>query len=150
MILQMAYFERLPGAQPVIMEFGPVLDLEDAVGWKTVALASRAAPRDVFDVAAAMQRFTINQLIGFAKRLDPGLTDEDFADAGRRLDQVEDGWFASLRISGPDVARLRERFAAWPRSASLEFPAPTSASGKRPPRQARRPPSSGRPPKAAR
>jgi Nucleotidyl transferase AbiEii toxin, Type IV TA system len=142
MILQMAYFERLPGAQPVIMEFGPVLDLEDAVGWKTVALAARAVPRDYFDVAAALQRFTIDQLIGFAKRLDPGLRDEDFADAGQRLDRVEDGWFASLGISGRDVARLRDQFAAWPRSASLEFPAPPGGASKRPPRpspQGRRP-----------
>jgi hypothetical protein len=95
-----------------------------------------------------MQRFTIDQLIGFAKRLDPGLSDEDFADAGRRLDQVEDGWFASLGISGPDVTRLRERFAAWPRSASLEFPAPPRAASKRPPRPSPQPPrpSGRRPP----
>jgi hypothetical protein len=149
MILQMAYFERLPGAQPVIMEFGPVLDLEDTVGWKTVALASRAVPRDYWDVAAALQRFTIGQLIGFAKRLDPGLGDEDYADAGRRLDQVEDGWFASLGISGQDVARLRDQFAAWPRSASLEFPAPPKAASKRPTRPSRSRPG-GRPPQPGR
>lgn len=57
----------------------------------------------------------VGELTGFARRLDPGLTDQDFADAGRRLDQVEDGWFASLGFSGQDVAALRERFAAWPR-----------------------------------
>jgi Nucleotidyl transferase AbiEii toxin, Type IV TA system len=114
MMLQMAYFERVK--LPVIMEFGPVLDLEDAVGWKTVALAARAVPRDYWDVAAFLERYSIDQLIGLAKRLDPGLTDEDFADAGRRLDQVEDGWFASLRLSPRQVSMLRERFAAWPRN----------------------------------
>lgn len=36
MALQMAYFERSRG--PVIMEFGPVLDLEDAIGGKVCAL----------------------------------------------------------------------------------------------------------------
>jgi predicted nucleotidyltransferase component of viral defense system len=113
MMLQMAYFDR--ARQPVIMEFGPVLDLEDAVGGKVSALATRAAPRDYLDTAAALDRYTTAELIGFARRLDPGLTDQDFADAARRLDQVADGWFASLGLSGPDVAALRARFATWPR-----------------------------------
>jgi hypothetical protein len=113
MMLQMAYFDR--ARQPVIMEFGPVLDLEDAIGGKVCALASRAVPRDYLDTAAALERYTVAELTGFARRLDPGLTDQDFADAARRLDQVEDGWFASLGLSRPDVAALRERFAAWPR-----------------------------------
>jgi Nucleotidyl transferase AbiEii toxin, Type IV TA system len=113
MMLQMAYFDR--ARQPVLMEFGPVLDLEDAIGGKIGALATRAVPRDYLDTAAALDRYTIAELIGFARRLDPGLTDEDFADAARRLDQVEDGWFASLGLSGQDVAALRERFATWPR-----------------------------------
>jgi hypothetical protein len=115
MMLQMAYFDR--ARQPVIMEFGPVLDLEDAIGGKVGALATRAVPRDYLDTAAALERYTIAELIGFARRLDPGLTDQDFADAARRLDQVEDGWFASLSLSRQDVATLRERFAAWPRSS---------------------------------
>src|ERR1700760_3053758 len=37
MMLQMAYFER--DRRPVTMDLGPVLDLEDVVGWKVVALA---------------------------------------------------------------------------------------------------------------
>jgi hypothetical protein len=113
MMLQMAYFDR--ARRPVIMEFGPVLDLEDAIGGKVSALATRAVPRDYLDTAAALERYTVAELIGFARRLDPGLTDQDFADAARRLDQVEDGWFASLGLSGRDVTAVRERFAAWPR-----------------------------------
>jgi Nucleotidyl transferase AbiEii toxin, Type IV TA system len=113
MMLQMAYFDR--ARRPVIMEFGPVLDLEDAIGGKVSALATRAVPRDYLDTAAALERYTVAELIGFARRLDPGLADQDFADAGRRLDQVEDGWFASLGLGKRDVAALRERFTAWPR-----------------------------------
>jgi Nucleotidyl transferase AbiEii toxin, Type IV TA system len=115
MMLQMAYFDRV--GQPVMMEFGPVLDLEDVLGGKVCALASRAVPRDYLDTAAALDRYTAAQLTGFAKRLDPGLTDEDFADAARRLDQVKDGWFASLQLGRRDIARLRERFAGWPRDS---------------------------------
>ena len=110
MMLQMAYFDR--ARQPVIMEVGPVLDLEDAIGGKVGALATRALPRDYLDAAAALERYTVAELIGFARRLDPGLTDQDFTDAARRLDQVEDGWFASLGFSRRDVAALRERFTA--------------------------------------
>src|ERR1700761_3713971 len=36
MMLQMAYFKR--DRRPVTMDLGPVLDLEDVVGWKVVAL----------------------------------------------------------------------------------------------------------------
>jgi hypothetical protein len=113
MMLQMAYFDR--ASRPVIMEFGPVLALEDVVGGKVCALASRAVPRDYLDTAAALERYTVAELIDFARRLDPGLTYQDFADAARRLDKVDDGWFASLGLTGPDIAALRERFAAWPR-----------------------------------
>jgi hypothetical protein len=114
MMLQMAYFER--DCPPVIMDIGPVLDLEDVVGGKVCALASRAEPRDYLDTAAAMRHYSIEQMIGLARRLDPGLTDRDFADAGLRLDQWGDGVFAVFGLGPEDVAVLRERFAAWPRS----------------------------------
>jgi hypothetical protein len=114
MMLQMAYFDR--ARDPVAMDVGPVLDLEDVVGGKVCALASRAEPRDYLDTAAALERYGIEQVIGFARRLDPGLTDRDFADAGRRLDQWGDGVFAPFGLSSQDVARLRDRMAAWPRA----------------------------------
>ena len=113
MLLQMAYFER--ARRPVIMDVGPVLDLEDVVGGKVCALASRVEPRDYVDTAAAMGRYSMEQMIGFARRLDPGLTDRDFADAVQRLDQWGDGVFAPFGLSSLEVAVLRERFAACPR-----------------------------------
>jgi Nucleotidyl transferase AbiEii toxin, Type IV TA system len=114
MMLQMAYFDR--ARRPVIMDVGPVLDLEDVVGGKVCALASRAEPRDYVDTAAALERYSIEQMIGFARRLDPGLTDRDFADAGRRLDQWGDAVFGPFGLSPRDVTKLRARFAAWPRA----------------------------------
>jgi len=57
----------------------------------------------------------VDQLIGFARRLDPGLTDRDFAAAGQMLDRMGDGVFARYGLGPPDVARLRTRMAAWPR-----------------------------------
>jgi len=112
-MLQLAYFDRR--LRPVTMDVGPVLALEDLAGSKVCALASRVEPRDYVDTAAALQRYTVHQLIGFAKRLDPGLDDRDFADAGRQLDRLPDGVFARYGLSPDDVARLRGQFAAWPR-----------------------------------
>jgi hypothetical protein len=114
MMLQMAYFDRARG--PVTMDVGPVLDLEDVLGGKVCALAGRAVERDYIDTAAALGRYSVDQLIGFARRLDQGLTDRDFADAGRRLDQMDDDVFARYGLGLQDVTRLRERLTAWPRS----------------------------------
>ena len=113
-MLQMAYFDRTRG--PVTMDVGPVLDLEDLAGSKVCALASRVEPRDYVDTAAALQRYTPDQLISFARRLDPGLEDRDFCDAGTQLDRMPDGLFTRYGLSPQDVARLREQFAVWPRS----------------------------------
>jgi hypothetical protein len=113
-MLQMAYFDRSHG--PVTMDVGPVLDLEDLAGWKVVALVSRVEPRDYVDTAATLQHYAVDQLIGFARQLDPGLEDRDFADAGRQLDRMPDGVFARYGLGPKDVARLRERLAAWPRT----------------------------------
>jgi hypothetical protein len=47
---------------------------------------------------------------------EPGLEDEDFSDAGRRLDRLSGKVFARYGLGPEDVAQLRKRFAAWPRS----------------------------------
>lgn len=112
-MLQMAFFDRTHG--PVTMDVGPVLDLEDLAASKVCALASRVEPRDYVDTAAVLARYSPSQLISFAKRLDPGLEDRDFADAGRQLDRMPDGVFARYGLSPQNVARLRERLASWPR-----------------------------------
>jgi hypothetical protein len=75
-----------------------------------------AYERDYVDTAAALERDSVDQVIGFARRLEPGLDDWDFADAGRRLDQMDDEAFVQYGLGPQDAARLRERFAAWPRT----------------------------------
>ncbi len=141
MTLQMAYFDRRNA--PVIMDFGPVLDLEDAIGGKVCALASRAYERDYADTAAALDWYSVDQLIGFARQLDPGLEDQDFADAGQRLDQLSDRRFAASGISPEEVTRLRDRLAEWPRKAphpgaDLEPAPPSPGAGAPEPRDADR------------
>ncbi|MGH3847291.1 MAG: nucleotidyl transferase AbiEii/AbiGii toxin family protein, partial [Pseudonocardiaceae bacterium] len=72
------------------MDIGPVLDLEDVAGSKVCALAGRAYSRDYVDTAALLARWTPAELIGFARRLDPGLDSQDFADVASRLDRMPD------------------------------------------------------------
>lgn len=113
-MLQMAYFDR--SRAPVVMEVGPVLALEDVAGGKVCALASRVEVRDYADTARMLGRYSPAQLISFARRLDPGLTAQDFADAGRQLDRIADEDFARYGLSQQNVAALRAKFAAWPRT----------------------------------
>jgi hypothetical protein len=100
---------------PVTTDLGPVLDLEGVIGGKVCALASRAYERDYVDTAAALGLFSAENVIGFARRLDPGLEDRDFAEAGQRLLQMPDAAFTPLGLGPGDVAVLRERFTDWPR-----------------------------------
>lgn len=113
MMLQMAYFDRT--SQPVRMGVGPVLSLEDVVGGKVCALAGRAEPRDYIDTAAALKLYSVDDAIGLARRLGPGLDNRDFADAARRLDRWGDAIFAPFGLGPEDVAKLRGAFAGWPR-----------------------------------
>ena len=113
MMLQMAYSDRT--ATPVPMDVGPVLSLEDVVGGKVCALAGRAEPRDYIDTAAVLRRYSAAEAIRLARRLDPGLDDRDFADAGRRLDRWADGVFAAFGLGPAGIAALRDAFRDWPR-----------------------------------
>lgn len=113
-MLQMAYFER--SRPPVVMEVGPVLAVEDVAGGKVCALASRVEVRDYADTARMLDRYSPQQLIGFARRLDTGLTAKDFADAARQLDRIADEEFSRYGLGQQDVAALRAKFDAWPRT----------------------------------
>jgi hypothetical protein len=113
-MLQMAYFDR--SRAPVNMEVGPVLALEDVAGGKVCALASRVEVRDYADTARMLDRYSPAQLIGFARRLDTGLTAEEFAEVGRQLDRMPDEEFSRYGLRQQDVAALRATFAVWPRT----------------------------------
>jgi hypothetical protein len=112
-MLQLSYFDR--EHEPVRMDIGPVLDLEDLIGQKVCALASRIEVRDYIDTAQALQEYTPVELIGLARRRDPGLDERDFAEAGQELDRLTDAQFAMYDLTPHDVARIREAFADWPR-----------------------------------
>lgn len=112
-MLQMSYFTR--EHEPVRMPVGPVLDLEDLIGHKVCALASRIEPRDYIDTAAALERYTAAELIELARQRDPGLEDRDFAEAGRELDRMPESVFKHYDLDPDDVDALKGAFRDWPR-----------------------------------
>jgi predicted nucleotidyltransferase component of viral defense system len=113
-VLQITHFDR--DRAPVQMAIGPVLNPLDALASKVRAFVTRAEERDAIDVAAALERYTVDELITLARQLEPGLADEDFIDAGQRLDRLNATVFRRYGLGPDDVARLKERFATWPRS----------------------------------
>lgn len=112
-MLQLSYFDR--EHEPVRMDVGPVLDLEDLIGQKVCALASRIEVRDYIDTAQALREHSAGELIRLARRRDPGLEDRDFAEAGQELDRLTDAHFAQYGLTPDDVAGIRAAFADWPR-----------------------------------
>lgn len=112
-MLQLSYFDR--EHEPVRMDLGPVLDLEDLIGQKVCALASRIEVRDYIDTAQALREHTAGELIRLARRRDPGLGDRDFAEAGQELDRLTDAQFAQYGLTPDEVAGVRAAFADWPR-----------------------------------
>ncbi|MEV0456754.1 nucleotidyl transferase AbiEii/AbiGii toxin family protein [Catellatospora methionotrophica] len=116
MRLTLARFDRNRGT--VVMDIGPVLHIEDVLGGKVAALATRAEPRDYIDVAGALRDYRRDQLVEFGLRADPALSDEDFAAAMDRLDRLADVvWQQLYGLTPRACATVRAAFADWPRSS---------------------------------
>lgn len=102
-------------SEPVRMEVGPVLSLEDAIGNKVSALYSRAAPRDYLDVDAIRQAGvrTDEELIASARERDPGFEAQMFAS---QLDGVQFAQPARVEVYGVSAqewASVQARCRQW-------------------------------------
>jgi hypothetical protein len=66
------------------------------------------------DVAEALGRWTVAELIEMARVANPDLEDHEIAEAGQMLDGLPDEIFTRY---GSDLspAEIRERFRDWPR-----------------------------------
>ena len=100
---------------PVVMDVGPVMHLDDLVATKVAALVSRREARDYIDMAAALDRYPLDRILALARVADPGIEDDDLADAGRYLDHLDDARFAVYGLGTAEVTALRARLATWPR-----------------------------------
>jgi hypothetical protein len=101
--------------RPVLLDIGPVLHLDDLRAWKIAALVARSEPRDLVDVGAFLADHTPAELLALARRMDPGMEDDDIRAVGRRLDETPDRVLARYGLSTSDITVLRTRFATWPR-----------------------------------
>lgn len=111
--LSLGRLDRL--RSPVVMDVGPVLHVDDLAASKVAALVSRRELRDYIDVAAALDRYRLDELLDLAHRHDPGLEPDDIAEVGHHLDRLDDRLFARYGLDAERVAALRARLAVWPR-----------------------------------
>lgn len=100
---------------PIVMAIGPVIHLDDLIAGKVSAIVNRREIRDYIDTAAFLGERSVEELLAAARRVDPGMEDEDVVMVGRVLDEMPDASFARYGLTSQTVAQLRHRFAAWPR-----------------------------------
>ncbi|MGH3158418.1 MAG: nucleotidyl transferase AbiEii/AbiGii toxin family protein [Streptosporangiaceae bacterium] len=106
--------------EPIQLEVGPVLHVDDAVANKVCALFGRAEVRDYIDVDAilASGRYTEHELLGLAADHDPGFSQSLFAEALTAIDRLPDSLFQPYGLSPEDTSALRERMRSWARRIS--------------------------------
>lgn len=103
------------GRPPEITPYGPVLALDDVIGTKVRALASRGLPRDLIDIHAASALRSIHELESLGRRHG---REDDFSLEGlkARLDGAEwydDQAFEEYGLTTENIAELRAWAQAW-------------------------------------
>ncbi|GAA3383589.1 nucleotidyl transferase AbiEii/AbiGii toxin family protein [Cryptosporangium minutisporangium] len=100
---------------PIILDVGPVMHPDDLLASKVAAAASRAEARDFIDIAAATRRYPLPRLLALGRTYDPGLGDQDFREAGHRLDTMNDARFAPYGLTPEQIKEVRTALTGWPR-----------------------------------
>lgn len=102
-------------ADPVTLEVGPVLSIQDAVGNKVSALYGRGEARDFFDVDAirASGHYTDAQLIDATAERDPGFDIGIFADQLQRVNRLGYEDLEEYGVDAAELASLKERLTDW-------------------------------------
>jgi hypothetical protein len=100
---------------PVILDIGPVLHPDDAVGNKMAALYGRALARDFLDINAVLAsgRYSTRQLLQLAQAADTGFDHGMFASALEALEQISDAALTAYGIDSEAIQAVRTRFAEW-------------------------------------
>jgi hypothetical protein len=105
------------GPPVVVSGIGPVIDAEEVLGGKVIALVMRADARDFADVFEAMQKgWSAEALINLAFRLNPDDYDAEYFTAVLpNLHQLGDFDFEQYGLTGQQVTELRKLFEErWP------------------------------------
>jgi hypothetical protein len=101
--------------RPVVLDVGPTLHPDDLVASKISALINRREVRDYIDAAAALRRYTLDDMLTLAHHHDPGLDPADLLEVGHYLDRLPDTRFSRYGLDTAQVAALRRALAVWPR-----------------------------------
>ena len=110
-VVKIAHDARI--RESVQLSFGRVLHPDEVAADKTLALFGRAAARDLVDVAALSERYTLERLCELAAEKDPGFDRRVFADALSAAATHSDAAFAELGFGPATVAALRASAAQW-------------------------------------
>ena len=108
--------------EPVQLEIGPVLAVEDAVANKVAALYSRGEARDYLDVDAirASGRYSDAQLIALAENADPGFERPMFAERLEMSERIQPREVAIYGVSPTALDEIKGRSQKWARSVRNE------------------------------
>jgi hypothetical protein len=100
---------------PVLMDIGPVLALDDAVGMKVAALHDRATHRDFIDVHAAATRagYTLPDLERLGAAHKPGFSAEELMDRLAAVELRADRRFLDYGLMSEQVAEIRRWALNW-------------------------------------
>jgi hypothetical protein len=110
-VVEVAHDARIREA--VQLSFGRVLHPEEVAADKTLALFGRAAARDLVDVAALSEWYTLERLCELAAEKDAGFDRRVLADALAAAAAHSDAAFAELGLEPETVAALRAGAARW-------------------------------------
>ncbi|MGH3929709.1 MAG: nucleotidyl transferase AbiEii/AbiGii toxin family protein [Pseudonocardiaceae bacterium] len=100
---------------PAQFDIGPVLDRDDVVAGKVLALWGRQEARDYIDVHAALASggYTEGELLRLAQRADVGFDQGTFGQALLGVDRLRDTDFAIYGVGPHDITTLRQRLRSW-------------------------------------
>jgi hypothetical protein len=104
--------DSAPGRSATASFVGPTFAPEELAGRKMLALFDRAAPRDFVDVLLLARKYSKEELLTEASRLDAGFTRRLFAAQIDLLKRYADD---DLPIAADEVPRLRSFFVTWQR-----------------------------------
>ncbi|MFE2533659.1 nucleotidyl transferase AbiEii/AbiGii toxin family protein [Streptomyces sp. NPDC059371] len=98
---------------PVVMDIGPVLDLDDLIGTKVRALGDRGLARDAIDVHAARHLYTVPQLENLAARRPEEFDLHELHDRLESLEWVSDAEFEAYGMDSGHITDLRQWAQEW-------------------------------------
>jgi hypothetical protein len=97
----------------VILDVGAVLHPDDLAADKMLALWGRARPRDFVDVAALLERYGPDRLLGLAASKDAGFQVGTFVDALRAIGRLGPADWAEDGVAAEAADHLRSIFGDW-------------------------------------